>query len=117
MHAELRRTIALWLTQTLLPSRLPGVTVPKVKKLEEVSPMIAEHAIDWTAQWREEGRKEGRKEGEAALLLRQLRHKFGPLDSAIEDRVNRTDAAQLLEWGDRVLTASTLDEVLNGRGG
>ena len=86
--------------------------------------MIAEHAIDWTAQWREQGRKEGRKqgrkegrkEGEAALLLRQLRHKFGPLDSAIEDRVNRTDAAQLLEWGDRVLSASTLDEVLNGRG-
>ena len=60
-HAGLRRTVALWLTQVLLPSRLPGVTVPKVKKLEEVSPMIAEHAIDWTAQWREEGRKKERR--------------------------------------------------------
>ena len=31
-HAGLRRTIALWLTQTLLPSRLPGVTVPETEQ-------------------------------------------------------------------------------------
>ncbi len=121
-HADLRRTVALWLTQTLLPTRLPGVTVPIVKKLEEVNPMIEEHAIDWTIPWREEVREEGRKEGEAAgvrkgeaaVLLRQFRRKFGPLDPAVEERVNKTGAAQLLEWGERVLTASTLDEVLDG---
>ncbi len=78
--------------------------------------MIAEHAIDWTAQWRQKDREEGRKEGEAQLLLRQLRYKFGPLDSTIEERVNSTDAAQLLEWGERVLTANILDEVFDGNG-
>ena len=108
-HAELRRTVALWLTQTLLPSRLPGVTVPSVRRLEEVSPMIAEHAIDWTAQWRQEG--------EATLLLRQLRRKFGTPDPAIEERVNTADAEQLLEWGERFVTANTLDEVFDGQHG
>ena len=76
--------------------------------------MIAEHAIDWTVPWREEGRKEGRKEGEATLLLRQLRRKFGQLDPAVEERVQSADANVLLEWGERVLTASTLDEVFDG---
>ena len=109
-HAGLRRAFALWLTEVLLPLRLPGVNVPKVHKLEEVSLMIAEHAIDWTAQWREEGRQEG----EAALLLRLLRRKYGPLDPAIEERVHRADAARLLDWGERVLTADTLDEVFDG---
>ncbi len=105
-HAELRRTIALWLTQTLLPLRLPGVNVPIVEKLEEVSPMIEEHAIDWTAQWKQQG--------EATLLLRQFRSKFGPPDSAVEERIESADAEQLLEWGERVLTANTLDEVFDG---
>lgn len=31
-----------------LPSRLPGVTVSEVTKLEEASLMVAESAIDWT---------------------------------------------------------------------
>ena len=83
--------------------------------------MIAEHAIDWTVPWREEGRKEGREEGrqegrqegEATLLLRLLRRKFGALDPATEERVNSADAEQLLEWGERVLTANTLDEVFD----
>ena len=117
-HAELRRTVALWLTETLLPSRLPAVTVPKVKKLEEVNPMIAQHAMDWTLPWPEEVRKEGEaagvRKGEAALLLRLLRHKFGHVDTATKERVHGAGAEELLEWGDRVLTANTLDEVFDG---
>lgn len=37
-HGELRRAFVLWLTQEFLPTRLLDVTVPEVKKLEEVSP-------------------------------------------------------------------------------
>ena len=100
-----------WLTRVFLPSRLPGVTVPEVKRLEEVSPMIAENAIDWSAQWREEGRQEGRQEGEADLLLRQIRRLYGPLASAVEARVRGAKADQLLEWGERLVTSRSLDEV------
>ncbi len=110
-HAGLRRAMALWLTQVHLRSRLPGVTVPPVEKLEEVKPMIEANAIDWTIPWQEEGRKKGRQEGEAALLLRQLTRRFGPLSPAVQERVRDADADQLLVWGERFVTATELDEV------
>ena len=75
------------------------------------------HAIDWTVPWREEGRQEGRQEGEATLLLHLLRRKFGQLDPVIEGRVYSAEAAQLLQWGERVLAADTLDEVFDGTRG
>jgi len=74
--------------------------------------MITENSIDWTAQWREEGRRAG----EAELLLRMLGRKYGPLAPATEDHVRGAAADQLLEWGERLVTADTLDEVF-GRNG
>ena len=116
-QAGLRRALTLWLTQDFLPSRLPGVTVPEVKNLEEVEPMIAENAIDWTIPWKEEGRKEGRREGrqegEAELLLRLLARKYGALSPSIEERVRKADADRLLEWGERFVTAASLDEIFD----
>ncbi len=77
--------------------------------------MIEENKIDWTAEWREEGwregRLEGRREGEAKLLLRLLAKMYGPLTPAIQDRVRRAQADQLLEWGERLVTSGSLEEV------
>ncbi len=85
--------------------------------------MIEENRIDWTAEWREEGWREGRLEGrregeaegqrkgEAKLLLRLLDKMYGPLAPAIQDRVRRAQANQLLEWGERLVTSGSLDEV------
>ncbi len=119
----LRRAFAIWFTTTFLPSRLGEANVPIMENLEEIIPMIEENSIDWTAQWREEGlregrlkgRREGRREGEADLLLRQLGRLYGPLAPAIEDRVRGAGADQLLEWGERLVTSGSLDEVF-GRG-
>ncbi len=67
---------------------------------------------------RQEGRQEGvqlgRQEGEVALLLRILERRFGPLADATLQRVRAADAETLLVWGDRVITAATLDEVFGG---
>ncbi len=60
---------------------------------------------------RREGRREGRQEGEADLVLRQLRLKLGPLEPDVEDRVRSADADRLLEWGERILTAESLQDV------
>ena len=81
--------------------------------------MITENAWDWTAEWRmkgeqegrRKGRKEGRKEGEAILLLRLLERKFGPPAPAVRRRIRSAGAKQLLEWGERLLTARSLAEV------
>ena len=44
-------------------------------------------------------------------MLRQLRLKFGPLEPETEERVRSADADRLLEWGERVLTAQSLQDV------
>ena len=60
---------------------------------------------------REEGWLKGRQEGEADLLLRQLSRLFGPLAPAIENRVRSAGTDQLLEWGERLVTSRSLEEV------
>jgi predicted transposase/invertase (TIGR01784 family) len=60
----------------------------------------------------EEGVEQGRQQGEAALLLRQLERKFGPLSATHRQQVQEADAATLLEWSERILIADTLEEVL-----
>jgi hypothetical protein len=65
--------------------------------------------------WRkglQDGRQEGRQEGEAALLLRLMALRFGPLDEALRERVRAADAETLLQWGERILTAATAEDVV-----
>ncbi|MFV1995842.1 MAG: DUF4351 domain-containing protein, partial [Verrucomicrobiales bacterium] len=98
---------------------MPGVEMPKLENLREARTLLAERVKEWTRQWREEGleeglekgREEGRKEGKSQLLARQLERKFGPLDEEIRRRIEEAGADQLLEWGERILTAERLEEV------
>lgn len=50
--------------------------------------------------------------GQAKLLVQQLQLKFGPLPEPITARVQSGSPAELKAWAERVLTASTVDEVL-----
>ena len=61
---------------------------------------------------KQEGRQEGRQEGEAAILLRLLALKFGPLPESVAGKVRRADADTLLAWSERVLTAATAEDVV-----
>jgi predicted transposase YdaD len=63
---------------------------------------------------RTEGREEGRREGEAALLLRLLQRKFGPLDEDVRARVRAADPELLLEWAERIPAARRLQDVFSG---
>ena len=60
---------------------------------------------------RREGRKEGRKEGQRKLLLKQLQLRFGDLPTRAEARVAKATPAQLEAMAEKVLTATSLDEV------
>ena len=55
-----------------------------------------------------------RREGEAALLRRQLERRFGPLGVPQRSLLAKADADRLLEWGERVLTARSVEEVFDG---
>jgi hypothetical protein len=45
------------------------------------------------------------------MLLRQLALRFGNLPDSVQARVESADADLLMRWSERILTASTLDEV------
>jgi len=66
-----------------------------------------ETLLDWTQQWREEGRRQGGAE----LLLRQTERKFGPLASHDRMRIELASAERLLDWGERLVIARSLEEV------
>jgi predicted transposase/invertase (TIGR01784 family) len=53
-----------------------------------------------------------RAEGEAKLLLKQLGLRFGPLSDVTRARVQAATVEQLETWGERILSAATLDDVL-----
>jgi predicted transposase YdaD len=59
----------------------------------------------------EEGVTKGIRQGEAQMLLRLLTLRFGVLPQSAHAQVESADADTLLRWSERVLTASTLDEV------
>jgi hypothetical protein len=64
------------------------------------------------AKGRAEGEAKGRVEGEARVLIKLLTLKFGALSDAVRDRVQTARVEELELWTERVLSASTLDDVL-----
>jgi hypothetical protein len=60
----------------------------------------------------EQGLERGRREGETRILLGLLERRFGPLTAEARERVEGADADTLLRWGERLLTARRLEEVL-----
>ena len=125
-QASLRRAFTVWLKRVFLPGRVPGVEFSNLNDLQEVQSMLAERVIEWTEEWKrqgvekgrqeglQEGRQEGRQEGEATLLSRMLELRFGPLSEGNRAKVRAADADTLLRWGERMLTAATVEEVFTG---
>ena len=68
------------------------------------------------ASWAERAEATGRRAGEAALLARQMTRKFGPLSEGVRRLIESADAEQLLEWGERFVTAGSVEEVFDEKG-
>jgi hypothetical protein len=76
--------------------------------------MLAERETwfgDARAQGLREGLQEGLQKGEAALLVRLLTRRFGPLSPLAEARLREADSAQLEVWADAVLDAQSLTDI------
>ncbi|HEX7839925.1 MAG TPA: DUF4351 domain-containing protein [Kofleriaceae bacterium] len=103
------RTLA---TPLLVHFRL-GNNEHATRQEDDMSAEIRAWFEDYEKKLRTEARKEGIKEGERSLLLRQLHARFGELPEATVTRIEAADMADLERWGDRVLGAQTLAEVLD----
>ena len=74
--ASLRRTMIAWIIITLVPWRLPGVSVGDTSGLTEWDALEAAMST-WSEQLRAEGRTEGRAEGRVSLLVSMAHQRFG----------------------------------------
>ncbi len=81
--------------------------------LLEIRTMLANRPAEWKRQWKAEGHLEGRRDGAGALLTRQLERRFGPLPETTRQRIASADVSDLETWGDRVLDAMSIDDVLH----
>jgi hypothetical protein len=86
------------------------------RRYESEHPDEARTVSTYFQQARQEGRQEGRQEdvqkGESLVLLRLLRLKFGEIPDDIRRRIEAADAETLLTWSERILTATSVDEVV-----
>jgi len=82
---------------------------------EEEERMVTQIAKQWMAEGFTKGLAEGEAKGEtsgkAAMLLRLLARRFGPLPAEIETRVRSADGSRLDVWSERILDARDLSDV------
>jgi hypothetical protein len=64
-------------------------------------------------QGMKEGMQQGMQQGEAAVVLRLIERRFGPLSDDVRQRVTQADPNTLLQWSERILDANSLEEVLH----
>ena len=62
--------------------------------------------------WLEEGLTRGRAEGKAELLLQLMERRFGEVSETVRSRVSGASTDELEAWGDALLEAASLDEVI-----
>jgi len=87
---------------------------------QEANQEVAEMEMTWAdkieargiAKGLDQGLDQGRREGEARMLLGQLEVRFGPLAAETRELVEGADTGTLLRWGERLLSARRLEEVL-----
>jgi hypothetical protein len=119
-NPELKRTFAIWIRAVLLRQGGRGLSLPKVRDLKELKMSLAKRFDEWALAHEQRGLEKGIakgiergvQRGEALLLQRQLVRRFGPLPEAVVAKIGAASPALLEVWGDRVLEAGSLGEVL-----
>ena len=68
-------------------------------------------AQQWKDEGMQQGMQQGMQKGEAAILKRQLKHRFGNISPVYEQKINLADSETLLYWSERILAAKTPEDV------
>ena len=63
------------------------------------------------SEGRREGHREGRREGTRAILYRQIEQRFGHLPKETRNRIEALESDEILKIADRILTATSLEDL------
>lgn len=120
---SLRRAFTVWFSRVIFPKKFGGEEPPAIEELYEVKTMLAERIEQWKQEYQKQGLQEGLQEGlqqgmqqgmhkgSLRILARQMEKKFGSLPEEVMERLNDADEDQILEWSERVLVCSTIEEM------
>ncbi|HJW87622.1 MAG TPA: DUF4351 domain-containing protein [Candidatus Brocadiaceae bacterium] len=64
-------------------------------------------------QGMQQGVQQGMQQGESTMLFRLLERKFGQVSKKVKRKIEAADSDTLLEWGEKILSASTIDDVFH----
>ena len=78
-----------------------------MNRMSDARERTGDTVLDWPQQWQDAGRRKGGAE----LLLRQAERKFGPLGHHDRLRIELAPQERLLDWGERLVVARSLEEV------
>ena len=111
---RLAADIAIYLLELSIDPGSPVVVLSSNRDLEEqiqeADKMLTQIDIERLPAYRRVMEK-GMEKGEAMFFMRLLDHKFGSIPPVIEQRIENAESEELALWGERVLSAGTLDEV------
>ncbi|MGN7613822.1 DUF4351 domain-containing protein [Magnetococcales bacterium HHB-1] len=92
--------------------KLEPIIKEEVDKMAiSVNVMENEFLRDLFVSGEQKGRVEGKVEGKTELLQRLLHKKFGNVPAWADEKLKTADAKNLEVWGDRILDASSIDDV------
>jgi predicted transposase YdaD len=73
--------------------------------------LVMELMTSWERKGRQEGREEGRQEGQLDLLLRQLKRRFGVLNSGAMKQINGFHTKELEQLAEALLDFTTVRDL------
>lgn len=92
-----------------LPAEMESAFIQKVIELGKENDM--RYVTSFERVVKKQGIQQGRQEGESLLLFRMLERKFGQIDDEVKQKVEAADSETLLEWGENLMSAPTIDAV------
>ncbi|MBK8252401.1 MAG: Rpn family recombination-promoting nuclease/putative transposase [Polyangiaceae bacterium] len=99
-------------TETVLPALATSLEVEENREMATIQERWIEKGIEkGLAQGLEQGIEKGLAQGQRATLHQLLRRKFGNAADQVQTRVDSATQAEVTIWLDRILFATTLDEV------
>ena len=91
------------------------LTAQEIKQYEHelarFTPTERNAAMELMTSWHREGRQEGISQGKAALVLRLLRRRFGPVSAEVSARLNTLSSERLDDLGEALLDFGTMADL------